>query len=158
MIRHSTLLLTLASGMFSVSAANASPPDGKLWNGTWHLNAKASKWGAAGKEMSETRIYDFSGGKLSLKSSGKNGKGKDMSLAYSAGCDGKTVPMTGSPNADSVSLTCVSGREIRATSSLKGKTTVKSVATISADGKQLTLKRTYVGMKGAPTEVLVFTR
>jgi hypothetical protein len=41
---------------------------------------------------------------------------------------------------------------------MKGKVTVQSTATVSADGKHLTLKRTYVGMKGAPSELLEFTR
>jgi len=66
--------------------------------------------------------------------------------------------MTGNPNADSISLTCVSSREIKATSRLRGKVTVQSTAAVSADAKHLTLRRTYVGMKGAPTEVLEFTR
>ena len=88
----------------------------------------------------------------------RHSAGKDMNFAYSAGCDGKVSAMTGNPNADSISLTCVSGREIKATSSLHGKVTVQSTATVSADGKHLTLKRTYVGVKGAPTEVLEFTR
>jgi hypothetical protein len=41
---------------------------------------------------------------------------------------------------------------------MKGKVTVQSTATVSADGKHLTLKRTYVGMKGTPTETLQFSR
>ena len=158
MIRHSKLLLIFATAALSAQAANAAAPDAKLWNGTWHLNAAASKWRASGKEASETRSYDYSGGKLSMKSSSKDAAGKGMNFTYSAGCDGKVSPMTGNPNADSISLTCVSGREIKATSRLHGKVTVQSTATVSADGKHLTLKRTYVGQKGAPTEQLEFTR
>jgi hypothetical protein len=66
--------------------------------------------------------------------------------------------MTGNPNADSISLKAVSVRELKATSRLHGKVTVQSTALVSADGKHLTLKRTYVGMKGAPSELLEFTR
>jgi opacity protein-like surface antigen len=158
MIRRSKLALIFATVALSAQAATAAPPNAKLWNGTWHLNAAASKWGATGKEASETRSYDYSGGKLSMKSSGKDSAGKETNFTYSAACDGKFSPMTGNPNADSISLTCVSGREIKATSRLHGKVTVQSTATVSADGKHLTLKRTYVGIKGAPTEVLEFTR
>ena len=157
MIR-SKLALILASVTLSAQAAAAAAPDAKLWGGTWHLNAAASKWSAASKEQSETRSYDYSGGKLSMKSSFKNAAGKETNFSYSAGCDGKSAPMIGNPNADSISLTCVGGREIKATSRMKGKVTVRSTATVSADGKHLTLKRTYVGTKGAPTEVLEFTR
>jgi hypothetical protein len=158
MIRRSKHILILATAALSAQVALAGSPDAKLWSGTWHLNAAASKWGAAGKESSETRTYDYSDGKLSMKSTGKDAAGKETSFAYAAACDGKFAPMTGNPNADSISLNCVSGREIKATSRLHGKVTVQSTAAVSADGKHLTLKRTYVGMKGSPTEVLEFTR
>ena len=158
MIRGLKIALILATAALSAQGATAAAPDAKLWNGTWHLNSAASKWGAAGKEQSETRSYDYSHGKLTMKSSGKDAAGKESNFAYSAGCDGKSAPMTGNPNADSISLACVSGHEINATSSMKGKVTVQSAATVSADGKHLTLKRTYVSMKGAPVEVLEFTR
>lgn len=158
MTRHLKLTLILASAALSSQAVTAAAPDAKLWNGTWHLNAAASKWGAAGKETSETRTYDYSGGKLNMKSSAKNAAGKEINFSYSAACDGKFSPMIGNANADSIALTCVSGRDLKATSRLKGKVTVQSTASVSADGKHLTLKRTYVGMKGAPTEVLEFTR
>lgn len=158
MIRHSNLAFLFAALTVSAQAAAAAPPDAKLWGGTWHLNAAASKWGAAGKEVSETRSYDVSGDKLSMKSSSKDSKGKETNFSYTAGCDGKTAPMVGNANADSISLTCVSGREIRATSSKKGKVTVQSTVMVSADGKHLTLRRTYVAMKGKPTETLEFAR
>jgi hypothetical protein len=156
MIRHLNRALVLAT-VLSAQAA-AAPPEAKLWNGAWHLNAAASKWSSAGKEVSETRSYDVSAGKLSMKSSAKNSNGKETNFSYSAGCDGKAAPMTGNPNADSISLKCVSAREINATSSMHGKVTVQSTAKISADGKHLTLKRTYVGTKGKPVETLEFTR
>lgn len=154
---RSKLALILATVTLSAAQA-AAAPDMKMWNGTWHLNVAASQWGAGAKEQSETRSYDYSGGKLSMKSTSKDSTGKEMSFSYSAGCDGKSAPMMGNPKADSISLTCVSGREIKATSRMKGKVTVQSTATVSADGKHLTLKRTYVAMKGAPTESLEFTR
>lgn len=158
MIRPSTLTFALTVSALSASAALAAPPDAKLWRGTWNLNVAASKWGAVGKEQSETRTYDVSGDKLSMKSSSKGADGKEMNFSYTAGCDGKVAPMVGNPNADAISLRCVSAREIKATSRMKGKVTVQSTAMVSADGKHLTLSRTYVGRKGAPRETLQFTR
>jgi hypothetical protein len=157
MITRTKRALILATVALSTPAL-AAGPDAKVWSGTWHLNAAASKWSAAGKEQSETRTYDYSGGKLTMKSTSKNASGKEMTFSYSATLDGKTYPMTGNPNADSISLTGVSARELKATSRLHGKVTVQSTATVSADGKHLTLKRTYVAMKGNPTEVLEFDR
>ncbi|HEV2595237.1 MAG TPA: hypothetical protein VGU01_08580 [Sphingomicrobium sp.] len=155
---QSKLALLLATVTLSAQAAATAAPDATIWSGTWHLNPAASKWSAAGKEQSETRSYDYSGGKLSMKSSAKDAAGKETNFSYTAGCDEKDAPMIGNPNADSIALTCVSGRQIKATSRMKGKVTVQSTATVSADGKHLTLKRTYVGMKGTPSEVLEFTR
>jgi opacity protein-like surface antigen len=157
MIRPSTLALAFAAAALSAQSASAAPPNAKLWNGTWHLDAAASKW-AVGKGQSETRSYDFSGGKLTMKSSATDAAGKKMDFSYSAGCDGKSAAMVGNPNADSISINCVSAREIKATSRMKGKVTVQSTAMVSPDGKHMTLKRTYVARKGSPTEVLQYTR
>lgn len=157
MITRSKLAIAFGALTMSVAAV-AAGPDAKLWNGTWHLNASASKWSAAGKEQSETRTYDYSGGKLTMKSTSKDASGKEMTFSYSAALDGKAYPMVGNPNADSISLTPVSGREIKATSRNHGKLTVQTTATVSADGKHLTLRRTYVAMKGHPVEVLQFDR
>jgi hypothetical protein len=156
MIGNSRLLLVAAA--FATTAAAAQQLDQKLWSGTWHLNSTASKWTAAGKEQSETRSYSFDGGKITMKSSVKTGAGKAMDFSYSAALDGKSYPMTGNPNADSITIKAMNAREASATSSLHGKTTVHTIATVSADGKHLTLKRTYVAMKGTPTEVLEFNR
>jgi opacity protein-like surface antigen len=153
-----TIAIIVSTAALSAQAATAAAPDAKLWSGTWHLDAAASKWTAAGKETSETRSYDLSAGKLTMNSTAKDAAGKETHLAYTAGCDGKVSPLTGSPRADSISLQCVSGSTIKATSRFHGKVTVQSTATVSSDGKHLTLKRTYVAMKGAPTEVLKFTR
>lgn len=52
----------------------------------------------------------------------------------------------------------MSDREFRASSRLKGKPSVHSKATVSSDGKHLTLTRKMLRMKGAPTDVLEFER
>ena len=158
MIRRIKIALVLATAALSAQAAAAAAPDAKLWSGTWHLNVAKSKFGASGKEQSETRTYDYSGGKLTMKSTSKDGGGKEMTFSYSAALDGKPYPMTGNPNADSISLTSVNGRELKASSRLHGKPTVQTTAMVSADGKHLTLRRTYVAMKGSPSEVLEFDR
>ena len=138
--------------------AGAATLDVKAWGGTWHLNTAASKWGAAGSEVSETRTYSYADGKLTMKSSAKDDKAKQTDFTYSAALDGQSYPMTGNANADSISITGVSAYEIKATSRMKGKVTVQSDAIVSADGKHLTIKRTYVAQKGSPTETLVFDR
>ena len=138
--------------------ARAAEPNAKLWNGTWHLDAAKSKFASSAKEASETRTYDISGKKVTMKSSSKDAAGKELNFSYTAGYDGKWYPMVGNPNADRIMLRVVSDREFRASSRLKGKPSVHSTATVSADGKHLTLTRKMLRMKGAPTDVLEFER
>ena len=155
----SKFALILASLALAVpQGASAAEPNAKLWNGTWHLDAAKSKFASSAKEASETRTYDISGKKVTMKSSSKNAAGKELNFSYTAGYDGKWYPMVGNPNADRIMLRVVSDREFRASSRLKGKPSVHSTATVSADGKHLTLERKMLRMKGAPTDVLEFER
>ena len=159
MVRHSKLaLIFAAAALAAAQAASAAGIDAKAWSGTWHLDAAKSKWSAAGKEQSETRTYTYAAGKLTMKSSFKDGAGKETNFSYSAALDGKFYPMVGNPNGDSIALTAVSARTLKATSRLHGKPTVQTDASVSADGKHLSLKRTYVGTKGTPSEELEFNR
>jgi opacity protein-like surface antigen len=152
-----TLILTsLALGI--PQGAQAADPNAKLWNGTWHLNVAKSKFASSAKEQSEIRTYEISHGKVTMKSRSKDPSGKALNFSYTAGYDGKWYPMVGNPNADRISLKIVSGEEVKASSQLHGKPSVESTATVSADGKHLTLKRQMLRIKGAPTDVLQFDR
>lgn len=153
------LTLILAGVALAIpQGISARGVDAKLWNGTWHLNADKSKFASSGKEQSETRTYDVTANRIMMKSSSKDTAGKTLNFSYAATFDGKWSPMHGNPNADSISVTAVSGHQIKATSRLHGKTTVESTATVSADGKHLTLTRKMIRLKGAPTDVLEFDR
>ena len=159
MTRRSKLALMLASlAIASAPAANAATPNAKLWNGTWHLNTAKSKFASSAKEESETRTYDISAKKVTMKSSSKDLSGKALNFSYSAGYDGKWYPMVGNPNADRIKLTAVAPQELKAKSQLHGKPSVDSTAMVSADGKHLTIRRKMVRMKGAPTDLLEFDR
>ena len=158
MNKRSKLALFASLALAIPQGANAAELNAKLWNGTWHLNAAKSKFNSSAKEQSETRSYDISGKKVTMRSSSKDLAGKVLKFSYSAGYDGKWYPMVGNPNADRISLKVVSDRELRASSQLHGKASVESTATVSADGKHLTLKRHMLRLKGAPTDVLEFNR
>src|SRR5438045_7483839 len=155
-IKSAMIFATVA--MAVPQGVSAAGPNAKLWNGTWHLNPATSKFQSPAKEQSETRTYDISGGKVTMKSSSKDAAGKELNFSYSAAWNGKSYPMVGNPNADSISLTAVSATQFRAKSRLKGKLTVQSTATVSGDGKHITLKRKMLRLKGAPTDLLEFDR
>jgi hypothetical protein len=150
------ILATLAIAI--PQGVSAKAPSAKLWSGTWHLDAAKSKFASSAKEQSETRTYQVSASKLTMKSSSKNAAGKSMTFSYSAGYDGKWYPMVGNPNANRIKLNVVSDREVKAMSQLHGKASVSSTATVSSDGKHLTIERKMLRMKGAPTDVLEFGR
>ena len=153
------LTLILASLAIAIpQGAQAANPNAKLWNGTWHLNTAKSKFASSAKEQSETRTYNVSHGKVTMKSSSKDPSGKTLNFSYSAGYDGKWYPMVGNPNADRISLKVISDREVKASSQLHGKPSVESIAKVSADGKHLTLQRKMLRLKGAPTDMLEFDR
>ena len=156
--RSKFALILAAATLGTPQGLSAATPNAKLWNGTWHLDAAKSKFASSAKEQSETRTYDVSGGKVTMKSSSKDLSGKELNFSYSAGLDGKSYPMVGNPNADSISLTAVSATRLKATSRLHGKLAVQSTATVSADGKHITLSRKMIRLKGAPTDVLEFDR
>ena len=151
--KFATILAGLAMG-FAVGAA----PSAKLWNGTWHLNVARSKFASPGKKVSETRTYAISGNKVRMTSRIKDAAGKTLSVAYSAAFDGKYYPMTGNPNGDRIALTAVSDREMKWKSTHERKSSVEGSATVSADGKHLTLTRKLLKIKGTPTDVLEFDR
>ena len=150
--------LVLATLAIAIPQGVKAAPDAKLWNGTWHLDAAKSKFASSAKVQSETRTYDISGNKVTMKSSSKDPSGRAMNFSYSAAYDGKWYPMIGNPNADRISLTAVTDREMKSSSQLKGKPSAESTATVSADGKHLTIKRKMLRMEGAPTDVLEFGR
>jgi opacity protein-like surface antigen len=156
--RSKFALIFATAALATSQGVSAAAPNAKLWNGTWHLDAAKSKFESAAKEQSETRSYDVSATRLTMKSSSKDLSGKELNFSYSAGWNGKSYPMVGNPNADSISLTAVSAREVKTNSRLHGKLSVQSTATVSADGKHLTINRKMLRFKGAPTDVLEFGR
>jgi hypothetical protein len=156
------LALMIAGAAIAVpqSAAMAKAPNAKLWSGNWQLNADQSKFSSADSTAkSDTRTYQVSGNRVTMRSSMTNAAGKTMKWSYSAATDGKWYPVSGNPNADHIALRLVGDREIKSETQLKGKPSANSLATVSADGKQLTIARHIMTGKGAPTnDTLVYDR
>jgi hypothetical protein len=154
------LMIAVAAIAVPQTAAVAKAPNAKLWNGTWQLNSGQSKFSSPDYTMkSDTRMYQVSGNRVTMRSNTVTAQGKPMKWGYSAGVDGKWYPTTGNPNADHIALKLVSDREISSQTQLKGKPSANSTATVSADGKQLTIARHIVTGKGAPTDdTLVYDR
>jgi hypothetical protein len=132
----------------------------KSWAGTWHLNMDKSKFSSADfTPKSDTRTYTVAGRRLTMRSNGINAAGKTMKWSYSATVDGKWYRTVGNPNTDHIALTFVSPREFTSKTRLKGKPSATSTASVSSDGKVLTIHRSILTSKGGPTDdTLVFDR
>lgn len=132
----------------------------KMWTGTWQLNTGKSKFSSADyTPKSDTRTYSVAGKRVTMRAMGMGPSGKPMKWSYSATANGKWFPTSGNPNTDHIALTMVSPREFKSETQLKGKPTAKSTATISADGKMLTISRSILTAKGGATDdTLVFDR
>jgi hypothetical protein len=152
--------------LFLAAAAIALPQPAigkslaKAWNGAWQLNMEKSKFSAADyTPKSDNRTYKVTGNRLTMRSTTVDAAGKTFKWGYSAKLDGKWYPTSGNPNTDHISLTLVSPTEIKSSAKLKGKASAKSTATVSSDGKTLTINRSVLNAKGGPTDdTMVFDR
>jgi hypothetical protein len=142
------------------AASAKSAAISKSWTGTWQLSIEKSKFSSADyTPKSDTRTYSVAGKRLTMRATGTNAAGKTMKWSYSANTNGKWYPTSGNPNTDHIALTLVSPREFTSKTTLKGKPSAKSTATLSDDGKVITIKRSILTAKGGPTDdTLVFDR
>jgi hypothetical protein len=149
--------LAFAAAQTAVAAPGPSP---KPFSGGWQLNTAKSKFSSPdSSEKSESRSYSVAGNRVTMKSNTITGSGKPMKWGYSAVTNGKWYPTTGNPNADHIALTLVSDREIKSKTQLHGKPSATASASISADGKVLTINRSILTAKGGPSDdTLVFDR
>ena len=156
-----TPLLGISLAVALAQAAGALPaPDPKLWSGTWHLNSDKSKFSLPNtQQKGETRNYTVTGDRVVMKTTVKTNSRKPMSWSYDAHWNGKPYPMVGNPGGDHILLTPVSAREVSSKTMLKGKLSATATASVSADGKELTIHRKILNVKGGPSDdTLVFDR
>jgi hypothetical protein len=127
--------------------------------GSWTLDVAKSKFSPGPALKSATRVYTESANGVSLDGKTVAADGKEGSLhvgPYKAG--GKSYPVTGNPDADSVTPKSVDARTWDFTLTKDGKVVATVHRVVSADGKTLTVhnKGTHNGVPYDDT--LVFTR
>ena len=146
------VVFALASGL------QAQAPAGL--EGKWTLDAAKSKFspGPAPKSMTVTySTVGADGMKIVVDITPSEGAAQhwEMTPHY----DGKDYPVTGNPNADTVSVKKVDDRKGESTMKKDGKVTSTNVRTLSADGKVLTITSTGTTVDGKPRkDVQVFTK
>ena len=72
--------------------------------GAWELNVAKSKFGPGRAPKSETRTYVVSGEDIKATTKGVDSAGKPTAAEFTINYDGKDRPMTGIPDAETLSL------------------------------------------------------
>jgi hypothetical protein len=107
--------------------------------GTWELNVAKSKYnpGPAPKSGT-TKIEAWGDDGVKVTADGVNAEGQTTHVEFQAKYDGKDYPITGSPNADTVSLKRVNPNTVDSILKKGGKEVGKGSSVISKDGKTRT--------------------
>ena len=146
-MRRSLLIGSL--GVFSVMLlASSTAVAADNWLGTWKLNLEKSKISPGPAPKSLTLKFEASGDGITLTSDGVDGDGKPTHGSYTSKFDGKDVPWTGNPNADTASPKRIDANSYRNTWKKDGKVTITAKAVVSSDGKTLTVTQTGKNAKG----------
>jgi hypothetical protein len=138
-----TLGVVLGASLGDVSAQASNPR-----SGTWKLNLAKSKYDPGPAPQSNTMKIEASGDGEKATTEGVNAAGAPTKTEYTAQYDGKDYPMTGSQNADMVSLKRIDARTMERTDKKGEKVVVTSTRVISEDGKTMTVTTTGTNAQG----------
>jgi hypothetical protein len=125
--------LLFAAIMLSVATRAAD-----VHSGTWKMNPAKSKYspGPAPKELTLTIVADDKG--IKIDASGTNADGTPTHVAYDAKFDGKDYPITGVPNADTVTVERMDDHTTHSTMKKGDQVTMTVHSVVSKDGKTRT--------------------
>jgi hypothetical protein len=148
------MLFTLAVPGKPAWAQAADPLDG-----TWVLNVAKSKFNAGPAIKSQTRKYEVSGDEVKQTLDGIEASGKPTHSTFTAHYDGKDYPVSGNPDADTISVKRTDKYSARSVLKRDGKPVLTTMRHVSKDGKTLTMAAKGTDAKGAKVDnVLVFDR
>ena len=127
--------------------------------GTWVLNVAKSTFSPGPAPKSESRTYVAAGKETKVTSAGVGADGKPTAGGWTIVGDGRDVPMTGNPNADTLSLKQIDAFKTEFALKKAGKVVITGTRTISRDGKVMTITNKGTNAKGqAVNDVLVFEK
>jgi len=138
-----TLGVVLGASLVRVSAQASNPR-----SGTWKLNVEKSKYDPGPAPQSNTMKIEASGEGEKATTEGVNAAGTATMTQYTAQYDGKDSPMTGSQNADTVSLKRIDARTMERTDKKGEKVVATSTRVVSEDGKTMTVTTTGTNAQG----------
>jgi hypothetical protein len=152
---HTIVFAVVTAMIVPVNFAQAADPS----NGTWELNLAKSKFDPGPPPKSQTRTYEVMDGTVKMTLKGINAEGKEMQSTSTGSYDGKDFPITGNPDADTISVKRIDDSTVEATLKKAGKVVSNSTRTISKDGKVMTVKTKGTNAKGEKiNNTLVFDK
>jgi hypothetical protein len=134
------------AGVMLISASLAVA--GENWVGTWKLNTAKSKFSPGPGPQSMTLKFESTPDGIKLSSQGVNEEGQPIAGGYIAKFDGKEVPVTGNPNADTGAPRKIDDNNYENTWKKGGKVTITTKAVVSPDGKTLTITQSGTNADG----------
>jgi hypothetical protein len=148
----SVLALSLAASVTLVSQSK------EPWVGTWRLNVSKSTTSPGPKPFSSTVHIESADGGIKQVTEQSLGIGASRS-EFTAKFDGKDYAIRGNPNADMVTLKRIDDTTYEVVGKQRGKVTITSRVSHSADGKVRTVVQTGVDAKGQKVmNTLVYDR
>jgi hypothetical protein len=157
-----TLIGTLMLGaVFALgfSTTQVWAQDADPLNGTWHLNAGKSKFLSGPAITNQTRTYEVSGQSVKQSIEGLDSQGNPVHQGFTAQYDGKDYPVTGNPDADTISVKRIDRYRAKSVMKKGGKVIQTTMRSVSHNGKILTMKNKGKNAKGEKVEnVLIFEK
>ena len=147
-------VLTSVIGVPMAAAADADPVVG-----TWQLNPGKSIFKSGPAITSQTRTYSQSGDEITLDLKSVSADGKTVTAHTTYHLDGKSYPVTGNPDYDSLTGKRLNSHMAQFTLKKGDKVIGHTTRTVSKDGKKLTATTHETLANGDKSDdVLVFDR
>ena len=108
-------------------------------SGTCKMNPAKSKYDPGPAPKSSTTTIESDGTKYKVDGHTVNADGTETNISFDAKTDGTDYPLSGTPNADKVSVKRVDANTIETTWKKDGKTVMKTHAMVSSDGMTRTV-------------------
>lgn len=157
--RAAIVVLVVSGLVLGMSVANLSAQGADPRIGTWKLNVSKSKFDPGPAPQSLTVKVEAAGKGEKVSPEGVGPDGKPTKTGYTANFDGKDVPLTGSPIADTTSIKRVDARTTERTDKKDGKVVTTLRRVVAQDGKTMTVTTKGTNAEGKPTNnVLVFEK
>src|SRR5260370_37975503 len=128
-----TTVLLLGALVLAVTAAAADQQ-----SGTWKMNPAKSKYSPGPAPKSSTAKIESDENGIKVNVEGTNADGSALHVQYDAKFDGKDYPITGGPNADTISVQRIDANTIQSTSKKGGQVPMTVTSKVSKDGKTRT--------------------